>query len=691
MRFVRWFPWPFLVLSVALAHSACGDDSGASGPNTSPTDAGADAGGSGGSAGAGATGGASAGGASGSSGASGAAGTAGDSGPVCTPRDQISVPPAPSVDAPNACPAITACGGPIENKKWVYSKVCIDEDIAFAPMFSECPNAQFRGIGDVELSGSLELTGGAAKHSLSLHATGVFHAPAECHACGCKDFQAVLIKNGAGPNTYCYPDCNPDDSTCRCLVDYDLTLNEQPSYTISGSSLSAGTRSYDFCATASSVTLGEKGSTPAFPGTAELVPESSRAFPEICDGLDNDQNGQIDDAIVECPTECNTKGVCAAVTRRCMSETGWICEYTSPDLEQGDEVTCDGLDNDCDGMVDEGLTGCVEICDGLDNDNNGKIDDNPQDPHCPLGLGVCAQVAGTCRGAAGWECAYTSNAHEATESRCDGLDNDCDGSKDEGCSCATGKSKLFVVRWGRTPALLRADLDGKNAETVAPLSGFAIMGLSIDAERNKIYFYDGTTLKRASLDGSAIEPLWTGSTQMWEVDYAAGRAYTECGTSNICGVSFATPAQWLPLVQPAAVAGMDIDLVNRHVYWADHGAGYEKNLLRANLDGTGVTGIMKLPFAPLTVTVDPGLRKIYWATGTGISEAGIDGRNDHEIIPLPGSYTYDIAVDARAGKLYFTDFRAGEVRRANLDGTGYEMLIPSLEQPQNIALYLCTP
>jgi len=71
--------------------------------------------------------------------------------------------------------------------------------------------------------------------------------------------------------------------------------------------------------------------------------------PEECDGVDNDCNGFIDDALPltqVCATK-NDFGTCTGFAQ-CFGSSNWVCLAPTPD-----EEVCDFIDNDCDGLTDE--------------------------------------------------------------------------------------------------------------------------------------------------------------------------------------------------------------------------------------------------------------------------------------------------------------------------------------------------
>ncbi len=179
-------------------------------------------------------------------------------------------------------------------------------------------------------------------------------------------------------------------------------------------------------------------------GDAAVHPDAT----EVCNGVDDECDGLVDDddpdvsgiSVWYLDADGDGVGGSAYETQACTAPSGFAeadgdCDDGDSSVFPGANEACDGLDNDCNGSVDEaGASG--EATWYVDADGDGYGDASTSSTSCDGASGFVADATDCDDG--------DSEVSPAADERCNGIDDDCDGLIDDDDDDAIDPSTAYA-------------------------------------------------------------------------------------------------------------------------------------------------------------------------------------------------------------------------------------------------------
>jgi large repetitive protein len=222
--------------------------------------------------------------------------------------------------------------------------------------------------------------------------------------------------------------CDGDDDDCDGTIDEDDAVDASTWYADSDTDGYGGTRysmtqCYQPTGYVSDNTDCDDLDIAIYPGATEL-----------CNGVDDDCDGTVDNGLTlatyYADDDGDSYGDASVTTSDCAAPTGYVsddtdCDDTEGAVNPGATEVCNTIDDDCDGYIDDDDT-------SLSGGSTWYFDDDSD------GYGDAFDTTTACNAPTDYvsdatDCDDTdSGVHPYATELCDGIDNDCDSSIDEG-------------------------------------------------------------------------------------------------------------------------------------------------------------------------------------------------------------------------------------------------------------------
>jgi hypothetical protein len=265
-----------------------------------------------------------------------------------------------------------------------------------------------------------------------------------------------------------------------------------------------------------------------------------------------------------------------------------------------------------------------------------------------------------------------------------------------------GASRIFwLERGSRTVNVI--NVDGSGRDVVLAITGGApsnVTGIAFDAVGANVYFTDElrNRVTRVNLDGSVEQTVLSGVDKPFgiDIDPVAGMFYvSQQGTTPRIQRANLDGSNLNPLITATLVSpyGLALHAALGKLYVVDDGvdAVFSLDIDGQNLTNLNIAGVSD----PLDVSIDTLAGQLYWsertASGPRIRRANLDGSGVEDIVSslnVPGfSSAAGVEVDVAGRTLYFVDGGAGgSILRCSLDGGGVTTVLGNLDDPTGVTL-----